>query len=122
MLMESPERAREVLQRIRSSGVRISMDDFGTGYSNLAYITQLPVDEVKIDQSLVRDLGQSAEAEMLMRGMIVLFERLGLKLVAEGIETAAQRDFLIRAGCTNGQGFLLGPPASPEQLFRRADA
>lgn len=122
MLMESPERAREVLQRIRSSGVRISMDDFGTGYSNLAYITQLPIDEVKIDQSLVRDLGRSAEAETLMRGMIVLFERLGLKLVAEGIETAAQRDFLIRAGCTNGQGFLLGPPVSPDQLFRRTDA
>lgn len=117
MLMESPERAREVLERIKSLGARISMDDFGTGYSNLAYLAQLPIDEVKLDQSLVRELDQSAEVKTLLRGMIGLFDRLGLELVAEGIETDDQLEFLVAAGCRTGQGYLLGQPAPAEALF-----
>jgi EAL domain-containing protein (putative c-di-GMP-specific phosphodiesterase class I) len=111
MLMESPDRARQVLEQIKSLGVRISMDDFGTGYSNLAYLAQLPIDEVKLDQSLVRELDHSNEVKTLLQGMISLFDRLGLALVAEGIETEEQLRFLIEAGCRTGQGFLLGRPA-----------
>lgn len=121
MLMESPDRAREILERVKADGVRISMDDFGTGYSNLAYLTQLPIDEVKIDQSLVRELDKSAQVETLLGGMISLFDRLGLELVAEGIENESQRDILLRAGCRTGQGFLLGRPAPPEDLFATAE-
>lgn len=117
MLMESPERARQVLDGIKSNGVRISMDDFGTGYSNLAYLTRLPIDEVKIDQSLVRELDKSNEVRTLLHGMIGLFDRLGLELVAEGIENEAQRALLVEAGCRIGQGFLLGRPAPADRLF-----
>ncbi len=117
MLMESPERAREVLEQIKSLGVRIAMDDFGTGYSNLAYLAQLPIDEVKLDQSLVRELDNSSEMKTLLQGMISLFDRLGLALVAEGIETDDQLRFLIEAGCPTGQGYLLARPAPAATLF-----
>ena len=117
MLMQSPERARQVLERIKSLGARISMDDFGTGYSNLAYLAQLPIDEVKLDQSLVRELDQSDEVKTLLHGMIGLFDRLGLDLVAEGIENEDQLGFLVAAGCRTGQGYLLGRPAPPGALF-----
>jgi len=120
MLMESPERARRVLEEIKSLGVRISMDDFGTGYSNLAYLAQLPIDEVKLDQSLVRELDHSSEVKTLLHGIIGLFDRLGLALVAEGIETDAQLRFLVEAGCRTGQGFLLGRPAAADSLFQPA--
>lgn len=120
MLMQSPERAREVLEEIKSLGVRISMDDFGTGYSNLAYLAQLPIDEVKLDQSLVRELDHSSEMKTLLRGMISLFDRLGLALIAEGIETDDQLGFLVEAGCPTGQGYLLGRPAPAEKLFERS--
>lgn len=120
MLMESPDRARRVLEKIKALGVRISMDDFGTGYSNLAYLAQLPIDEVKLDQSLVRELDHSSEVKTLLHGMIGLFDRLGLALVAEGIETDEQLQFLIEAGCRTGQGFLLGRPAPADTLFQPA--
>lgn len=120
MLMESPDRARRVLEQIKSLGVRIAMDDFGTGYSNLAYLAQLPIDEVKLDQSLVREVDQSDEVRTLLRGMIGLFDRLGLELVAEGIETEDQLRFLADAGCRTGQGFLLGRPTPAAKLFAQA--
>lgn len=119
MLMESPERARRVLEQIKALGVRIALDDFGTGYSNLAYLAQLPIDEVKLDQSLVRELDHSNEMKTLLRGIISLFDRLGLALVAEGIETDEQLRFLVEAGCPTGQGYLLGRPAPAEKLFER---
>ncbi|MDT8410414.1 MAG: EAL domain-containing protein [Wenzhouxiangellaceae bacterium] len=116
MLMEYPEKAREILNGIVATGTRMAMDDFGTGYSNLAYITQLPIGQIKLDQSMVADIESSKQARTLVRGMIGLFRELDLELIAEGIETRAQFEILKRAGCEIGQGFFFGRPVPAERI------
>jgi EAL domain-containing protein (putative c-di-GMP-specific phosphodiesterase class I) len=98
----------EVFTALRTLGVRIAVDDFGTGFSSLASLAELPVDALKLDRSFIAAMG---EREALVAGVISLADRLGLPIVAEGIETAEQLAALRRLGCGYGQGYHLGRPA-----------
>jgi predicted signal transduction protein with EAL and GGDEF domain len=101
------------LYRLHTQGVRVSIDDFGTGYSSLGRLRQLPVDQIKIDQSFVAGLGHSRDAEAIVCAVIRLGRSLGLRVVAEGVETAAQCTFLQAEGCNAVQGFHIGRPLPP---------
>ena len=98
------------MHALKLLGVRFSMDDFGTGYSSLAYLTQLPLDQLKIDQSFVRNIGTKATDAMIVQTIIGMANNLGIEVIAEGVETHAQRDFLWDAGCKLYQGYLFGRP------------
>lgn len=104
------------MQALKLMGVRFSMDDFGTGYSSLAYLTQLPLDQLKIDQSFVRNIGTQSTDAMIVQTIIGMANNLGMEVIAEGVETIAQRDFLWSAGCKLYQGFLYGKPL-PSEAF-----
>ena len=98
------------MHALKLIGVRFSMDDFGTGYSSLAYLTQLPLDQLKIDQSFVRNIGTKSTDSMIVQTIIGMANNLGIEVIAEGVETDAQRDFLWGAGCKLYQGYLFGKP------------
>ena len=100
----------EKMQTLKAMGVRFSMDDFGTGYSSLAYLTRLPLDQLKIDQSFVRNIGMLTADSAVIDSIIGLARSLELDVIAEGVETAAQRDFLAEHGCENCQGYFFGKP------------
>ncbi len=98
------------MNAIKSVGVRFSMDDFGTGQSSLSYLTRLPLDQIKIDQSFVRNIGIKPADALIVQTIIGMAHNLGLEVIAEGVETQAQRAFLEQNGCTLCQGYLLGRP------------
>ena len=100
----------DVLARLRALGVQLAVDDFGTGFSALTFLTQVPVDEIKIDRTFVTSMSTSAEAAAIVRTTIELGRDLGLRVVAEGVETAAQRKALLAFGCQFAQGFLFHRP------------
>ncbi len=106
----------QTLQGLRSLGVRLSVDDFGTGYSSLAYLRRFPVDILKIDRAFIAGLDKDTPDEALVRASIEMAHALDLLVVAEGVETAAQRDCLRALGCDIAQGFLFSRPVSPEIL------
>jgi EAL domain-containing protein (putative c-di-GMP-specific phosphodiesterase class I) len=106
------------LHRLNEIGVEISIDDFGTGYSSLAYLTSLPIKEVKIDRSFVRDLGMTAQSAAVITAIIALARSLGLRVVAEGVESLRQMDVLHRLGCSLMQGFLFSKPLPAAELQR----
>lgn len=108
--------ALPVLLRLRALGVRLSVDDFGTGYSSLAYLARLPVQEVKIDVSFVRDLVRDSRTAAVVRATIALAADLGLETVAEGVEDHATWTMLRDMGCTSVQGFFIGPPMDRSDL------
>jgi diguanylate cyclase (GGDEF)-like protein len=113
VLMENLKQQQSALSLLQDKGLEISIDDFGTGYSSLAYIKHLSVDRIKIDRSFVRDLGQNEESDSIVLAIITMGQSLGLKVLAEGIETPHQLHILREMGCDEGQGFLLGYPQSP---------
>ena len=115
-LMSNPARALEVLSALRDLGVRIAIDDFGTGYSSLDYLKRLPADVIKIDKSFVLGMASNEPDAMIVRSTIDLARNLGLRVVAEGIETEAALDGLRALGCDIGQGFHLGRPVGAEDL------
>ncbi|HEY4069297.1 MAG TPA: EAL domain-containing protein [Burkholderiaceae bacterium] len=100
-----PDLAFAMLAQLHARGYKLSIDDFGTGYSSLSYLRRIQVDKLKIDQSFVRDLGQSAGDETLVNAIISMARSLNLKTIAEGIETPAQLEYLRRQGCDEGQGY-----------------
>ncbi|MGC2456365.1 MAG: EAL domain-containing protein [Gallionellaceae bacterium] len=104
------------MQALREVGVRFSMDDFGTGYSSLSYLTQLPLDQLKIDQSFVRNIGVKHSDAVIVQTIIGMADNLGLKVIAEGVETEDQRTFLEQHGCTLCQGYLFGRPVPIEEF------
>ncbi len=104
------------LEDIKSMGVSCSIDDFGTGYSSLSYLTRLPIDTLKIDRSFVSRIGEGADESRIVAAVIALAHQLGLTVIAEGVETAGQADFLQRNGCDTVQGFLVGHPVPADQL------
>lgn len=110
------EVARRNILRLNKLGVRFAIDDFGTGYSSLNYLSELPLDQLKIDQSFVRQLNDSQKDAAIVRAIIDMAHTLGLEVMAEGVETVAQRDYLNSQGCTLYQGFLFSRPA-PVQLL-----
>lgn len=115
--MEDAEGTLQAFEELSRIGVKLSIDDFGTGYSSLSYLRQLRVGELKIDRSFVQDLETSADARAIVEAVIGLAHVLGLKVVAEGVETAAQRDVLTQLRCDDLQGFLFAKPMTPEQML-----
>ncbi|MBY4898291.1 bifunctional diguanylate cyclase/phosphodiesterase [Cupriavidus sp. AU9028] len=105
-----------VLQQLHDMGVRIAIDDFGTGYSSLLYLKRIPACELKIDRGFVRDLKEEGEDAAIVSAIIALGQTLKLNIVAEGVETAAQQDFLTRLGCDMLQGYLLGKPVPADEF------
>ncbi|HTN94864.1 MAG TPA: EAL domain-containing protein [Gallionella sp.] len=110
------------MHALKSVGVRFSMDDFGTGYSSLAYLTQLPLDQLKIDQSFVRNIGTKSTDSMIVQTIIGMAHNLGIEVIAEGVETDSQRDFLWGAGCRFYQGYLYGKPVPAREFNARLTA
>jgi EAL domain-containing protein (putative c-di-GMP-specific phosphodiesterase class I) len=124
MLMTNPEAAVEMLSRIKALGMRLSVDDFGTGYSSLAYLKRFPLDALKIDRTFVRDLPDDLDDAAITKAVIRLAHSLNLKVVAEGVETAAQLRELEQYGCDEIQGYYLSrplPAADCAALLLRAD-
>ncbi|MGZ4959731.1 MAG: sensor domain-containing protein [Methylomonas sp.] len=120
LLLEASPLVIKNLKRLRDAGLQISLDDFGTGYSALSYLTQFEIDYLKIDQSFVRNLSATSTNLALCEAMIVLAHKLGMKVIAEGIETPEQKNLLAQAGCDYGQGYLFAKPlavADFESLF-----
>ncbi len=115
-LMTDVGESMTLLRRLKALGVRLAIDDFGTGFSSLAYLKRFPVDVLKIDQAFVRGLGTDRDDEAIVRSIIDMAAALDLEVVAEGIETAQQRDYLVGLGCVRGQGFGLFRPAPPADL------
>ena len=113
-IMTDPDRALRVLHALHDGGIRLSIDDFGTGYSSMAYLKQLPVDELKVDQSFVRDMETVPSDAMLVQSVIELGHSLGLEVVAEGVENQAVLDALRGLGCDIAQGYHLGRPMAAE--------
>jgi diguanylate cyclase (GGDEF)-like protein len=115
-IMSDQSRGLHLLRKLKEMGVSVSMDDFGTGYSSLATLHAFPFDKIKLDQSFVKRLPEDAAAAAIVRTVLALGESLGMPVLAEGIETEAQWQFLARAGCAKGQGYLFARPASLAQL------
>lgn len=112
------EEAIETLATLKRLGVSIAIDDFGTGYSSLAYLQQLPLDTLKIDQSFIRKMGNKGSSTTIVKAIIGLAHNLGLELIAEGVETPEQYDLLRQFGCQLGQGFLFSRPIPAEDFAR----
>jgi EAL domain-containing protein (putative c-di-GMP-specific phosphodiesterase class I) len=109
-LIENIDQAVGILQRLRATGVRISIDDFGTGLASLSYLKRLPIDQLKIDISFIRDILHDPSDAQIVRAIINLGHSLDLEVVAEGVEDPAQRDFLAASGCDLMQGYLFAAP------------
>nr|WP_296069605.1 bifunctional diguanylate cyclase/phosphodiesterase [uncultured Actinoplanes sp.] len=108
----------EVLAELRGTGVQLSLDDFGTGYSSLAIVTRAPVDEIKIDRSFVDDMIDLSAAEAVVRGAVELGNRLGVRVVAEGVETIEQRAALVALGCPTAQGYHFCKPMPADRIVQ----
>lgn len=109
-LIDNTGQALSIAQQLKTLGVRLSLDDFGTGYSSLRHLQSLPFDELKVDASFIREMSDTRESRKIVAAVIGLGHSLGLTTVAEGVETKAQADMLLRLGCDQGQGWLYGPP------------
>jgi EAL domain-containing protein (putative c-di-GMP-specific phosphodiesterase class I) len=123
MLMENAEESIDVLHELKEMGVRLAVDDFGAGYSSFNYLGKFPIDEIKIDQSFVKGLPEQRQSAAIIGAVVGLARELDLKVVAEGVESKAQLDYLRMRGCDQYQGYLCSrpaPPASFLQLLRRS--
>ena len=115
-IMDDPVRALTTLEKLHATGVELSIDDFGTGYSSLAYLKRLPVDELKIDKSFVMNMEHDVNDAKIVRSTIDLGHNMGLRVVAEGIETQEVWQLLAAMGCDQGQGYLMSRPIASGQL------
>lgn len=116
LVLDNVQGTIEKMQRLKALGLRFSMDDFGTGQSSLTYLTKLPLDQLKIDQSFIRNLGEQAADAVMVQTIIGMAETLGLEVIAEGVETEAQREFLAAHGCHLCQGYLFARPLPAAEL------
>jgi len=115
-LFSTSTRALATLEGLRQKGVRISIDDFGTGYSSLSYLSNLSVDEIKVDRSFVAASLQDRKSQIIITAIVGMAHSLGLMIVAEGVETVEQADYLRSLGCSHLQGYLFGKPQAAESL------
>ena len=118
-LVEDPEDAVRVLGNLRAAGLKISVDDFGTGYSSLAYLTRFPLSAVKIDRSFVNAADSDGNAAAIVRAVIDMAHNLRYTVIAEGVETERQSEFLRRHGCDQAQGYLFGRPMPAHEMAKR---
>ncbi len=114
--MKHPDVAIKMLNEIKALGINLSIDDFGTGYSSLSYLQRLPVHKLKIDQSFVSGIPGNSHNEAIIESIISLAETMGFKVIAEGVETADQQEFLINRGCNNIQGYYHARPMSADEM------
>ena len=119
LLLEESEAVLDWLHGLKACGVSLSVDDFGTGYSSLSYLKQFPVDALKIDQSFVRGIPEDHDDASLVKAIIAMAGSLGIGVVAEGVETEAQREFLLALGCGLMQGYRFDPPMPAEEIVRK---
>ncbi|MGV8919182.1 MAG: putative bifunctional diguanylate cyclase/phosphodiesterase [Pseudomonas sp.] len=120
--MSDADASMTVLQKLSEMGVDLSIDDFGTGYSSLMYLKRLPANELKIDRGFVRDLEHDSDDAAIVSAIVALGQALGLRIVAEGVETNTQQNFLTKLGCNSLQGFLLGHPLPAERFMADINA
>jgi diguanylate cyclase (GGDEF)-like protein len=118
VLIEDTERVAAVLNELKALGIRLSLDDFGTGYSSLGHLHRFPFDKIKVDRSFVQGIPKDQTGVAIIRTVVALAAGLGLQTTAEGVETDAQRVFVVEEGCDQIQGFLFGHPVLPEALPR----
>jgi diguanylate cyclase (GGDEF)-like protein/PAS domain S-box-containing protein len=116
LLLNTDSTVTDKLLAFSAAGIQVSLDDFGTGYSSLSYLKKLDIDYLKIDQSFVRNLAPGSDDMALCEAMIVMAHKLGMEVIAEGVETRQQLDLLLAAGCDFGQGFLFSPAVSAEEF------
>ncbi len=109
LLLDDQENVKEKLAKFREAGIRVALDDFGTGYSAMAYLKKFNIDYLKIDRSFVRDLAIDESDRAIAETIVVMAKKLGMKAIAEGIETVEQRDMLLAVGCEYAQGYLYSP-------------
>lgn len=117
-IMKSPESAQKAIADVKELGIRIAIDDFGTGYSSLGYLLDLPIDILKIDQVFIQGIERGDKAQCLARAILAMARSLNMTVVAEGVETEMQRDFLAQHGCQFVQGFLFSRAEAPETIER----
>jgi len=115
ILIKNVQQVSEKLSHLKSLGCRISIDDFGTGYSSLAYLKQFPLDKLKIDRAFVKDIPEDDDG-LIASGIIMLADLLELEVIAEGVETVEQLEFLQHHGCNLIQGFYYSPPVHPSEI------
>jgi EAL domain-containing protein (putative c-di-GMP-specific phosphodiesterase class I) len=118
VLMKHAEAAASILQALRATGVQVAIDDFGTGYSSLGYLRKFPLDALKIDQSFVRQISTTGEDTAIVAAVIGMAQRLKLRVIAEGVETLEELEFLRAHECDEAQGYYFSPPVPPEQFAR----
>ncbi len=116
LLLEASEVVTDQLNFFRDAGVQLSIDDFGTGYSSLSYLKKFHIDYLKIDQSFVLKMTGDSDDLALCEAIIVMCHKLGIKVIAEGVETREQRDLLTAAGCDYGQGYLFARPVPVSEM------
>ena len=124
MLLDNIEHIITTMNALKAIGIRFSLDDFGTGYSSLQYLKTLPLNQLKIDQSFVRDIATDSQDKAIVRTIIAMAHSLDLSVIAEGVETAEQRQLLFDKGCTHYQGYLFSKPVPIDEfdlLLRKAD-
>jgi len=115
-IMRDPEQAISQLQYISDLGIKLAVDDFGTGYSSLAYLKRLPIDKLKIDQAFIQNIPDDEEDVAIARAVIALASSLNLNIIAEGVETQKQKDFIVNNGCRNIQGYFYSKPIPAEDI------
>ena len=116
MLLENIEETIVTMNALHDIGVKLSLDDFGTGYSSLQYLKRLPLDQIKIDQSFVRDISFDSSDKAIVDTIIIMASNLNMEIIAEGVATKEQRQLLHDSGCVNYQGYLFGKPVSVEEF------
>ena len=117
MVMDNPEQAIKTLRQLKSMGIALAIDDFGTGYSSLGYLKRFPIDNIKIDRSFIKDIPRNSDDATITRTIIDMTHNLRLKAVAEGVETAAQLDFLREHGCDEMQGYYFSQPLAEDAFL-----
>ena len=115
-IMDNPEQAIKILKDLRKLGITLAIDDFGTGYSSLAYLKKLPINKLKIDKTFIDNLVTDREDQIVVSAIVSLAKNFNLSLIAEGIETKEQEDFISKLGCEEYQGYLFSKPLSVKEL------